>query len=61
MKDGTSLFNEDGMPQKSRPNHWKGDDGLYCAGFSSSGLFGISKDAMNIAEDINFMPGKEKN
>ncbi|XP_027090510.1 probable indole-3-pyruvate monooxygenase YUCCA11 [Coffea arabica] len=61
LKDETSLFNEDGMPQKSRPNHWKGDDGLYCAGFSSSGLFGISKDAMNIAEDINFMPGKEKN
>ncbi|KAI5669740.1 hypothetical protein M9H77_19593 [Catharanthus roseus] len=52
LKEDDSLFNEDGMPKKMRPNHWKGDNGLYCVGFSSNGLFGISNDAKNITKDI---------
>lgn len=40
------------MPKKTKPNHWKGDNGLYCTGFSGSGLSGISYDAKMIAEDI---------
>ncbi|KAK2975917.1 hypothetical protein RJ640_007395, partial [Escallonia rubra] len=52
LKDGTSLFNEDGMPKKRTPDHWKGENGLYCAGFARGGLLGISNDAKNIADDI---------
>ncbi|CAI9115584.1 OLC1v1016519C1 [Oldenlandia corymbosa var. corymbosa] len=63
LKDEGRLFNEFGMPKKKKPDHWKGEDGIYCAGFSSSGLFGLSKDAMMIAEDIhtllNFENGEE--
>ncbi|PKI54451.1 hypothetical protein CRG98_025134 [Punica granatum] len=49
---GEDLFNAQGMPKESFPNHWKGKNGLYCAGFSRKGLAGISKDAVNIANDI---------
>ncbi|KAK3043677.1 LOW QUALITY PROTEIN: hypothetical protein RJ639_000093 [Escallonia herrerae] len=52
LKDGTSLFNEDGMPKKRTPDHWKGENGLYCAGFARGGLLGILNDAKNIADDI---------
>ncbi|KAM7511161.1 hypothetical protein LguiB_010036 [Lonicera macranthoides] len=45
LKDGGSLFNEDGMPKPGNPSQWKGENGLYCAGFSKNGLFGISNDA----------------
>ena len=40
------------MPKHRSPNHWKGADGIYCVGFASAGLFGISNDAKNIADDI---------
>ncbi|XP_057468759.1 probable indole-3-pyruvate monooxygenase YUCCA11 [Actinidia eriantha] len=53
LKDDGDLFNDNGMPKQRPPNHWKGNKGLYCAGFSSSGLFGISQDAENIAKDIS--------
>ncbi|KVI07494.1 probable indole-3-pyruvate monooxygenase YUCCA10 [Cynara cardunculus var. scolymus] len=52
LKDDGGLFNEKGMPMHKSPNHWKGDHGLYCVGFASAGLFGISNDAKNIADDI---------
>ncbi|KAH7846036.1 hypothetical protein Vadar_008980 [Vaccinium darrowii] len=52
LKDDGALFNEDGMPEKRSPNHWKGENGLYCVGFARAGLFGISNDAQNIAKDI---------
>ncbi|KAM7507822.1 hypothetical protein LguiA_018275 [Lonicera macranthoides] len=52
LKDDGNLFNEDGIPKQRNPNHWKGENGLYCAGFSRAGLFGISNDAQNIADDI---------
>ncbi|XP_050364227.1 probable indole-3-pyruvate monooxygenase YUCCA11 [Argentina anserina] len=54
LKDENDLFSENGMPKKPFPKHWKSQKGLYCAGFSSRGLFGISRDAQNIANDINF-------
>ncbi|KAL5550662.1 hypothetical protein UlMin_000838 [Ulmus minor] len=49
------LFNNQGNPKSGFPNHWKGQNGLYCAGFGKKGLFGISIDAQNIANDIRFM------
>ncbi|KAL4557400.1 hypothetical protein LXL04_035576 [Taraxacum kok-saghyz] len=53
LKDDGGLFNEKGMPHLKSPNHWKGEHGLYCVGFASAGLFGISNDAKNIANDIS--------
>ncbi|KAI3741995.1 hypothetical protein L1987_59674 [Smallanthus sonchifolius] len=53
IKDDGGLFNENGMPKHKSPNHWKGENGLYCVGFASAGLFGISNDAKNIANDIS--------
>ncbi|XP_073128551.1 probable indole-3-pyruvate monooxygenase YUCCA11 isoform X2 [Henckelia pumila] len=53
LKDDGALFSANGMPEKRAPEHWKGKNGLYCAGFSRSGLFGISNDARAIAQDIN--------
>ncbi|XP_076954774.1 putative indole-3-pyruvate monooxygenase YUCCA10 [Bidens hawaiensis] len=53
LKDDGGLFNEKGMPKHKSPNHWKGEDGIYCVGFASAGLFGISNDAKNIANDIS--------
>ncbi|ESR47581.1 putative indole-3-pyruvate monooxygenase YUCCA11 [Citrus sinensis] len=53
LKDDKDFFDEYGMPKRNCPNHWKGENGLYCAGFSRTGLHGISIDAKNIANDIN--------
>ncbi|PRQ40775.1 putative indole-3-pyruvate monooxygenase [Rosa chinensis] len=53
LKGENNLFNDNGMPKKSFPNHWKSQNGLYCVGFSRRGLFGISQDAQNITNDIN--------
>ena len=52
MQDYRGLFNENGMPKPSFPNHWKGNNGIYCAGFSRRGLDGIAFDAQRIADDI---------
>nr|GMD66084.1 probable indole-3-pyruvate monooxygenase YUCCA10 [Ipomoea batatas]GMD72606.1 probable indole-3-pyruvate monooxygenase YUCCA10 [Ipomoea batatas] len=60
IKGGDGLFNENGMPKDKRPNHWKGKNGIYCVGFASSGLAGISNDANNIAEDISDILIKRK-
>lgn len=46
------MLSNDGFPKKGYPSHWKGEDGLYFAGFSRRGLAGISMDAKNIARDI---------
>ncbi|XP_020204477.1 probable indole-3-pyruvate monooxygenase YUCCA11 [Cajanus cajan] len=67
LKDYQDLFNEQGMPKPDFPNHWRGENGLYCAGFSRRGLDGISFDAQRIADDISFtvnarkIPGGEAN
>ncbi|XP_010555200.1 PREDICTED: probable indole-3-pyruvate monooxygenase YUCCA11 [Tarenaya hassleriana] len=37
------------------PDHWKGQNGLYCAGFARQGLVGISRDAQSIARDIDML------
>lgn len=52
-QDGEDLFKEDGMPTKSFPNHWKGENGLYSVGFASQGLFGIARDAENVSNHIH--------
>ncbi|KAL2232311.1 UNVERIFIED_CONTAM: putative indole-3-pyruvate monooxygenase YUCCA11 [Sesamum indicum] len=57
LKDDGGLFNEDGMPKQRSPNHWKGENGIYCAGFASAGLFGISNDAKAISRDISAILG----
>lgn len=53
LKDDGGLFGDDGMPRKKAPDHWKGQNGLYCAGFARAGLFGISNDAKAISHHIN--------
>ncbi|CAL4983650.1 unnamed protein product [Urochloa decumbens] len=52
LKNGESMLNNDGLPKKELPNHWKGANGLYCAGLARRGLAGIAIDAKNIANDI---------
>jgi indole-3-pyruvate monooxygenase len=54
MQDYKELFNENGLPKRCYPNHWKGGNRIYCAGFSKNGLQGIAYDAQEIANDINF-------
>ncbi|CAK7350762.1 unnamed protein product [Dovyalis caffra] len=53
LKGGKDLFDETGMPNLCFPDIWKGENGLYCAGFARKGLLGISIDAQNIAKDIS--------
>nr|KAJ0186586.1 hypothetical protein LSAT_V11C900474950 [Lactuca sativa] len=59
LKHDGGLFNEKGMPHLKSPNRWKGEHGLYCVGFASAGLFGISNDAKNIANDISQIAKKK--
>ncbi|CAI0420102.1 unnamed protein product [Linum tenue] len=48
-----NFFNEkDGYPRTPFPNSWKGNNGLYCIGFTKRGLLGTSIDAQKVAEDI---------
>ncbi|KAG6390608.1 hypothetical protein SASPL_148346 [Salvia splendens] len=51
--DGDSIFAENGMPKVKPPNHWKGENGLYCARFASAGLAGVAQDAKKISQDIH--------
>ncbi|KAK4284586.1 hypothetical protein QN277_001397 [Acacia crassicarpa] len=53
LKDHEYVLNEKGMPKNEVPGHWKGEKGIYCAGLSRRGLFGVSMDAKAIADDIN--------
>ncbi|XP_047087763.1 probable indole-3-pyruvate monooxygenase YUCCA10 [Lolium rigidum] len=55
LKNGESMLNDNGLPTKEYPNHWKGENGLYCAGLARRGLAGIAADAKNIANDIKSM------
>uniref|UniRef100_A0ACD5TND3 Uncharacterized protein n=1 Tax=Avena sativa TaxID=4498 RepID=A0ACD5TND3_AVESA len=52
LKNGEDMLNNDGFPKKKFPNHWKGENGLYCAGLARRGLAGIALDAKTIANDI---------
>ncbi|KAK9293295.1 hypothetical protein L1049_021287 [Liquidambar formosana] len=61
LKDYKYVLNDDGMPKNSFPTHWKGENGLYCAGLSRRGIFGVSMDAKAIADDIKMIiNSKEK-
>nr|TKW02027.1 hypothetical protein SEVIR_8G217800v2 [Setaria viridis] len=53
LKNGESMLNDDGLPKQEFPYHWKGANGLYCAGLAKRGLAGIAMDAKNIANDIS--------
>ncbi|KAJ0031171.1 hypothetical protein Pint_13172 [Pistacia integerrima] len=49
----TDMFSQNnGMPRKTFPNGWKGENGLYAVGFTYRGLLGASIVARKIAEDI---------
>ncbi|KAL0419972.1 UNVERIFIED_CONTAM: putative indole-3-pyruvate monooxygenase YUCCA10 [Sesamum radiatum] len=52
LKGDDYLLSDDGFPKPNFPNHWKGKNGLYCAGLSRRGLYGAAADAQNIAHDI---------
>ncbi|XP_047308976.1 probable indole-3-pyruvate monooxygenase YUCCA10 [Impatiens glandulifera] len=52
LKGDDYLLNEDGLSKPSFPNHWKGQNGLYCVGLCRRGFFGASLDAINVANDI---------
>ena len=51
------MLNDHGLPTKEYPNHWKGENMLYCAGLARRGLAGIATDARNIANDIKSVIG----
>ncbi|GFQ02330.1 probable indole-3-pyruvate monooxygenase yucca10 [Phtheirospermum japonicum] len=53
LKSDDHMLNDNGLPKKPYPNHWKGENGLYCAGLAHKGLYGAAIDAHNIAHDIN--------
>uniref|UniRef100_A0ACD5ZF78 Uncharacterized protein n=1 Tax=Avena sativa TaxID=4498 RepID=A0ACD5ZF78_AVESA len=52
LKSGEEMLDSEGLTKKEYPNHWKGGNMLYCAGFARMGLAGIAMDAKNIADDI---------
>jgi indole-3-pyruvate monooxygenase len=52
MQNGESFLNEEGMPKRDFPNHWKGENGIYCIGLAMRGLTGVSFDAKMVAGDI---------
>ncbi|WOK95789.1 putative indole-3-pyruvate monooxygenase YUCCA4 [Canna indica] len=52
LKDGCGMFTREGMAKEQFPGGWKGENGLYCIGFTRRGLLGSSHDALNIAADI---------
>ncbi|KAB1227221.1 putative indole-3-pyruvate monooxygenase YUCCA10 [Morella rubra] len=60
LKEAKSTLNGVGIQENGFPQHWKGEKGLYCAGFTRRGLFGVSMDAKAIAEDINQAITKQK-
>ncbi|PIA47711.1 hypothetical protein AQUCO_01400361v1 [Aquilegia coerulea] len=52
LKDYDTLLNNESMPKHKFPDHWKGSNGLYCAGLGKRGLAGVNMDARAIADDI---------
>ncbi|KAL2940602.1 putative indole-3-pyruvate monooxygenase YUCCA10 [Bienertia sinuspersici] len=54
LKDYDYVLKDNGFPKNRFPKHWKGENGLYCAGLSRMGLQGLSKDAIAIASDIEY-------
>ncbi|PKU81287.1 putative indole-3-pyruvate monooxygenase YUCCA10 [Dendrobium catenatum] len=60
LKDGDYLIGDDGLAKQKFPKHWKGNNGLYCAGLVRRGLYGSAEDATCIANDISLFLNKEK-
>ncbi|GJZ81999.1 probable indole-3-pyruvate monooxygenase YUCCA10 [Tanacetum coccineum] len=58
LQDGDCYFNKDGLPKPNYPNHWKGENGLYCVGLARRGLYGAAADAENIANHISNLISK---
>ncbi|KAF0927837.1 hypothetical protein E2562_036467 [Oryza meyeriana var. granulata] len=52
-KNDDGLIGDDGMAARRSPNHWKGENGLYCAGMNRRGIYGSGVDAELIAGDIS--------
>ncbi|KAK9067658.1 hypothetical protein SSX86_011769 [Deinandra increscens subsp. villosa] len=52
LKGNDSFLNKDGTPKTMYPNHWKGENGFYCAGLAQTGIIGAAMDAQKIAQDI---------
>lgn len=52
MQGYECLQKENGLAKQRFPNHWKGENGLYCVGLAQKGLFGAAIDAKNIADHI---------
>ncbi|KAL1546645.1 putative indole-3-pyruvate monooxygenase YUCCA9 [Salvia divinorum] len=48
----TEFFGKNGFPKTPFPHGWKGQSGLYAAGFTRRGLSGLSADAIKISQDI---------
>ncbi|KAK1297380.1 putative indole-3-pyruvate monooxygenase YUCCA4 [Acorus calamus] len=46
------FFTKEGKPKSQFLNTWKGENGLYCAGFTGKGLLGARTDAVKIASDV---------
>ncbi|KAK4724309.1 hypothetical protein R3W88_027088 [Solanum pinnatisectum] len=57
LKDCRCTFLDDGTLMNEFPNHWKGENGLYCAGFSKRGLATISMDVITVVDDIKTVRG----
>uniref|UniRef100_A0A0E0MUJ7 indole-3-pyruvate monooxygenase n=2 Tax=Oryza TaxID=4527 RepID=A0A0E0MUJ7_ORYRU len=53
LKSDDGLIGDDGMAGRSYPDHWKGENGLYCAGMVRRGIYGSYEDAEHIADDIS--------
>ncbi|KAK2630845.1 hypothetical protein QOZ80_UnG0722520 [Eleusine coracana subsp. coracana] len=49
---GNDFFTQEGYPRVPFPDGWKGESGLYSAGFTRRGLSGVSSDAVKVAQDI---------
>lgn len=52
LEDYCYVLNDQGFPKNRYPLHWKGEKGVYCVGLSRMGLFGVSSDAEQTANDI---------
>lgn len=52
LKEDDYLLYEEGCPRPSFPKHWKGKNGIYCAGLARKGLYGAFFDAQDISNDI---------
>ncbi|KAJ7972884.1 Flavin-containing monooxygenase [Quillaja saponaria] len=53
LKGDDYLLDDNGIPKRNFPNHWKGKNSLYCVGLSRRGFEGAKFDAENIANDIS--------